>query len=672
MTHTTEILWDTWGIPHIFAPDDDHLAYAYGWAQMHSHGNLILQLYAQARGRAAEYFGESLLLSDIFVRTRRIPKLAEQWYAAQSPRFRRMLDSFAQGVNAYAASHTSEIDASVHAVLPICGTDLLAHTMRVIHYTFVSDAGHLTAQWLESGSNAWTLGPSYTASGNAMLLGNPHLPWSDIYMFYESHLTTPACSFYGTTLVGFAAPMFGFNEHLGWTLTVNTYDGSDAYVLTLCDDGNGYLFDGEVRAFDTSHETILIRNDDGTYAEELLTVRHSIHGPVIVEKDTTALALRVAGLDRPGFLEQSWDMARATNLSEFEAIVQRMHMPMSNIVYADHNGVIMLLFNGLVPVRSRGDWTFWRGYIPGDTSDLLWTTYHPFDDLPYLINPTSGWLSNSNEPPWYMTLPYPFKPADFPPYLSPSVPDVWNFRWQYSVRLLRERQCMTFDDMVACKFSSRSELADRILDQLIAIARSSSSDLAKQAINVLQSWDRTYNADSRGALLFWLWSVRYRQNAHTPFAVAWNNDAPPLSVPNYLEEPITAILSLGQAAMQIQKMGKPLDIAWGDAVRMQVGDYDLPASGGNHLETFRVLEGNAQPDGTYQVCYGDTFIFAVEFASPLRAEALLTYGNASQPNSPHRGDQLDLYTRNQLRTVWLSRSEIEDNLEFAETLDVVL
>lgn len=50
-----EILWDTWGIPHIVARQDNDAFYAFGWAQMRSHADLLLKLYAIARGRGAEF-----------------------------------------------------------------------------------------------------------------------------------------------------------------------------------------------------------------------------------------------------------------------------------------------------------------------------------------------------------------------------------------------------------------------------------------------------------------------------------------------------------------------------------------------------------------------------------------------------------------------------------------
>ena len=42
-TTGSEILWDTWGVPHIYAETEDNLFYAFGRAQMQNHGNLILE-----------------------------------------------------------------------------------------------------------------------------------------------------------------------------------------------------------------------------------------------------------------------------------------------------------------------------------------------------------------------------------------------------------------------------------------------------------------------------------------------------------------------------------------------------------------------------------------------------------------------------------------------------
>ena len=94
-----EILWDRWGVPHIFAQDVASAFHAFGWAQMHSHGDLILRLYAQGRGRGAEFYGQEYLAADQTVRLLGIPERGVQWYAEQSPAFKVAMDAFVEGMN---------------------------------------------------------------------------------------------------------------------------------------------------------------------------------------------------------------------------------------------------------------------------------------------------------------------------------------------------------------------------------------------------------------------------------------------------------------------------------------------------------------------------------------------------------------------------------------------
>jgi acyl-homoserine-lactone acylase len=195
---------------------------AFGWAQMQSHGNLILRLYGQARGRAAEYWGDKYLELDRWVRTMGIPPRSESWYKAQELTFRKYLDAFAAGINSYAQEHPDLIDDKVKVVLPITGVDLLAHTQRVLNFTFVVDPYSVAGVNLpKPGSNGWAIAPSHSANGNAMLLANPHLFWSDLFLWYEAQLNAPGINVYGAGLVGIPVLSIAFNDHLGWTHTVN-------------------------------------------------------------------------------------------------------------------------------------------------------------------------------------------------------------------------------------------------------------------------------------------------------------------------------------------------------------------------------------------------------------------------------------------------------------------
>jgi len=669
-TQATEILWDKWGVPHIFAKSDSAAFYAFGKAQMHSHGDLILRLYGQGRGKGSEYWGESFFESDKWVRTMGVPGRAQRWYEAQSESFRKDLDAFAAGINAYASEHPDRISNDVRVVLPVTAVDVIAHAQRVIHFTFVANPGVVSGaarQWPSNGSNAWAIGPAHTMSGKAMLLANPHLPWSDLYLFYEAQIKTPVVDAYGATLVGFPVLLIAFNNDLGWTHTVNTLDGQDLYELTLAD--GGYEWDGKLRAFESRSEVIKIKQNDGTFKENTIAVKQSVHGPVVAEKNGKALAVRVVGLDRPGMLEEWWDMSRATNFKTFEAALKRLQIPMFNVIYADRRGHIFYLFNGLVPRRPKGDFAYWQGIVPGNTSATLWTSEHDYKDLPRLLDPSTNWLQNTNDPPWSTTYPEALDARKFPSYMSPHFLD---FRSQRSIRMISSGSPITIEQMIKDKHSSRMELADRLVDDLISAARQFGSETSKEAANVLEKWDRSANAGSRGAVLFLFWAreMKLLGSSAKGFALPWD-EKKPITTPEGLADPKAAAAALETAANKVKAAFGTIDIAWGQVARLRYGNSDNPANGGpGGLGIFRVVEYGQTKDGHLQAGFGDSFVSIVEFSNPVRARVLLTYGNASQKGSPHAGDQLELFSKQELRPAWRTRREIEANLEARESVNI--
>jgi acyl-homoserine-lactone acylase len=652
-----EILWDTYGIPHVYAKDTKSLFRAFGWAQMQSHGNLILRLYGQARGRAAEYWGEKYLESDRWVRTMGIPIRADSWYDAQSPTFRSYLDAFAAGINSYAQEHGDRIDDEVKAVLPINGVDLLAHTQRVLNFTFVVNPQQVKGvNDSLLGSNGWAIAPSHSATGNAMLLANPHLPWSDLFLLFESQLTAPGINAYGASLVGIPVLTIAFNDSLGWTHTVNRHDGWDAYELTLAD--GGYRLDGKIQAFETEEQIVEVKQDGGSRRSEPLTVRSSIYGPVVAQKEGKAVALRVVGLDRPLALQQWWNMARSRNLTQFEAAIAPLQIPMFTVLYADRDGHIMHLFNGLVPKRSGGDFKYWQGVIPGNTSSTLWTKMHSYQDLPRAIDPPSGWLQNANDPPWTTTFPQAIDPDDYPPYMSSRGP--MSFRAQRSAKMLMADEKISFEEMIEYKHSTHMELADRLLDDLIAATQQQDNKLARRAAEVLAVWDRKADADSRGAVLFAAWVQE--MGSSISFAIPWNEDLP-MTTPDGLADPAAAVTALGAAATKVEAAYGALDVPWGDVFRLGSGAADLPASGGpSNLGIFRVLSFAPTQDSRFRAVEGDSYVAAVEFSNPVRAMVLTSYGNSTMLGSAHDGDRLQLLASQGLRPVLRSRTEIESHL----------
>ncbi len=258
----TEILWDVWGVPHIYGKNTQELFYSYGWAQMHSHADAILRAYGEARGKAAEYWGRSNLRTDKLVHLLGIPNRSKGWFEAQSPEYKLYIHAFTKGMNDYAEAHADDISADMKIVLPVSEFDVMAHLQYIWHLIFLGGQNFYTAdQWHRAGSNAWAVGPSRSASGNALLLSNPHLSWGGFLMWYESHIVGPDVNAYGANILGMPFQIMGFNDDLGWTNTVNTIDATDLFELTLAE--GGYRWDGGIREFEKQSVEIRVKGKDG-------------------------------------------------------------------------------------------------------------------------------------------------------------------------------------------------------------------------------------------------------------------------------------------------------------------------------------------------------------------------------------------------------------------------
>jgi acyl-homoserine-lactone acylase len=651
-----EILWDRYGVAHVYAKNAEGMFFGYGYAQMQSHANLILKLYGESRGRGAEYWGEKNLPLDRWVHTNEVPERAEKWFALQSAEFQRYLTAFADGMNEYVTKHPEAIGAEFRQVLPIRPVDSLMHVHRIVHFSYVSSQARVISagtgrpmlpQLQES--NAWAIAPKKSANGTPMLLMNPHLPWQDWYTYYEIHLNGPGMNLYGASQVGFPVLRFAFSDHLGFTQTVNSLDASDLYRITPAE--GGYRFDGAVKSYETSSKTIRIKQADGTLRDLNLAIRKTVHGPVVWDQDGKVLAMRTGGLDRPFLLEQYWKMAIAKNFREYETQVKRLEVPTFNITYADRDGHVMYLFNGTLPKRKQGDLAYWAGVLPGDTSDTLWTAYHAYEELPKNVDPASGWLQNTNDPPWTSSLP-PLDSSRYPPYVAAR--DLTP-RTLSSLGMLSRDEKITFEKLIAYKHSTRLELADRILDDLLAAAGDT------PAARVLKAWDRHADNQSPGALLFEALLRKFR-----PVYAVPGDPADPLKSHRGLKNVAEGVKALGEAAMECEKLYGRLDANYGDFNRFRYRGADLPANGADGaLGAFRVIRfGPPNAKGEKVPVHGDTFVAAVEWRKQgPRAQVLVSYGNSSQPGTKHDVDQLGLLSAKKLRDAWLTRKEILANLE---------
>lgn len=101
-------------------------SYAYGYAQARDHGEMLMRFVGEARGRAAEYWGESYRVRrevvffegqptqsptqalDIYTWSSRTPQYATELYHQQHPESVAQCEAFAEGFMKYIADHPDE------------------------------------------------------------------------------------------------------------------------------------------------------------------------------------------------------------------------------------------------------------------------------------------------------------------------------------------------------------------------------------------------------------------------------------------------------------------------------------------------------------------------------------------------------------------------------------
>ena len=624
--------------------------------------------------------GEQTLNADRLNRRLGIWKRARAWYEANYRETRAIIDGFAQGINDFAQAHAALLSEEARAVLPVSGVDILAHLQNVIHFHFVFQPDLVPAA-----SNAWAISPARSRSGHSLLLINPHTPWSDLFTWYEAQLVVEpdGLDAYGATFVGFPFLAVGFNPFLGWAHTVNTMDGSDLYGIEPT--VGGYVWDNTAGnlAFTEEEQTIRVREANGSFRDEHLVVRSTIHGPVIIEDAQMPIALRVSGLDQPFLVAQylghdaveELRRVRGRGPSSSEPHVHgRLRGPRRA-----HHVTLRWPYPGQagrrLEVLARNRSGELVG-IPVDRDDLLCGT-------PEGGRPVDGMAAEHERSTMAYDAPLAARPRSLSGVHRAAL---LHLRAQQSIEMLLQNPAMELEDMVRLKHSTQVPLAGRVIAELVTAARARGGAILEAAARVLEAWDRTTDADSRGAVLFAAWVDLFPEEGGG-FAEPWS-EIDPLKTPRGLRDPEAASQALETIAVKIldaytasaddpgtslglDRKYWPLAIRWGQVNRFRREDVDVPANGGGEsLGVFRTIEFGAAEGAPprAEALSGDSFVAAVEFSQPPRAYVLLGYGNASQPSSTHRTDQLEWMARKELRRAWLTRDEIEANLEQTERL----
>ncbi|MCP4139291.1 MAG: penicillin acylase family protein [Chloroflexi bacterium] len=271
------------------------------------------------------------------------------------------------------------------------------------------------------GSNSWAVAGSRTTTGMPILANDPHLGIQMPSIWHQIDLRcmplSEECPYEST---GFSFPgvpgvVIGHNANIAWGFTNTGPDVMDLFIEKVNPDNpDQYEYQGEWVDFETRTEIINVGGGDPVE----ITVRSTGHGPVISDtygplKDTDidedeeafkdkagvdlpenyVIALGWTALEPGSVFEAIWGFNNAENWEEFRQAASKFHVPAQNLLYADVEGNIGYQMPGTIPVRKNGDG---RYPIPGWTGEYDWIDTIPFEELPYVLNPQSGFIATAN------------------------------------------------------------------------------------------------------------------------------------------------------------------------------------------------------------------------------------------------------------------------------------
>ena len=256
----------------------------------------------------------------------------------------------------------------------------------------------------EIGSNAWVVSGAHTESGSPLLANDPHLGPALPSVWYQVGLrcrsVTSDCPFdvAGYSFSGLPGVVIGHNQRIGWGFTNLGPDVADLYLERVT--GDSYEYDGQPTPLLVRQETILVAGGEPV----TIDIRSTEHGPLVSDlADTdfervagatgTALSLQWTALTPGRTASAIFALNSATNWTSFRAAASLFDVPAQNLMYADVDGNIGYQAPGAIPVRRGGDGTV---PVPGWSSDYGWTGTIPFEALPQVYNPASGYIVSAN------------------------------------------------------------------------------------------------------------------------------------------------------------------------------------------------------------------------------------------------------------------------------------
>lgn len=651
-----EIVRDGYGVPHVFADRLEDAAFAIGYAQAEDRLAELLKNYRKAEGTMAEAFGPEWYRHDYRQRLWRHAEIARERYAEVSPRMRRAIEAYQDGIRRFMAEHPEKVPAWAPALHP---AQVIALGRYIIWGWPEGEAGaDLRRGGIEPdpvnyrGSNQMLLAPARTAMKAPIAVIDPHLGWYGEFRFYEVRIYAGDFKVSGVSILGVPFPTLGHSRWASIAMTTGGPDTSDVYEEEI-DPANPrrYRFRGEWREMTVRKVTIQVLRE-GKSVPATAELEYTHHGPVVARRNGKAYTMAIPYQEEIGLLDQVYAMFTARNLAGMKRGLSQLQLMSQNVMIGTVQGDIYYLRNGRVPRRPAGCDT--NRPLPGSSGQCEWQGLHPLEDLVQITNPPQGYMQNNNiSPAWlmkdsplraerYRAHPYLFNDGNTPPHQRAAM----------TLDQLDGARKVTIDGAIDLAFSPQVYQAEAWQARIEAAwSGDRSGDTTEMATvkRLISGWNRRSDFDSTGALAFYAFKS----------ALPNESQRRAVSVPADLTD-AQVRQALQGAAQWLRSRFNALEVPYGRYFRVgREGGPTYPVGGGTlvpqGMATPRAI--NFADRGAEMVGQGgQTSTQVVVLSGIPESYTIIPLGMSDDRQSPHWDDQAArLFSRSQMKPTWFMR-----------------
>ncbi len=303
---------------------------------------------------------------------------------------------------------------------------------------------YLQSEEQPNGSNAWLVSGEHTASGNAMIANDPHLTLDTPSIWYESHLVFDRDGedwhVNGLNIPGIGGVVLGCNNAACWGMTVNPLDVTDIFTEEFLTNALGLpthtLYKGNPEPIKQEFQSYfvnvigdevpnnLVRANVGYTSGGLsLIVPRRNDGPILSISGNSGLSLAYTGFRDTYELTSFRQLDMARNVDELTDALQFFDIAVQNVYWADVSGDIAWFTTSEKPMRedlasftidglppwfirdgtgaAANEWLPVSNPQPQQALDF---EILPFDEMPQMVNPAKGFVTNANNDPVGVTL----------------------------------------------------------------------------------------------------------------------------------------------------------------------------------------------------------------------------------------------------------------------------